>query len=510
MKSAIAAGVQEWNKSSVVKAMETNRERRYEWYRNAWRLYNGDIFIALDTKAKGMGLKPGHRIYRETRLLWKHAKVAANFYRDNVYQGFLTEDGRPSENGMASAVPIEMAGMSKESEQQLRLALGEVWRRTNWQQVKSVRPLYAAIFGECLTEIDDDLQRHTAWAQTIEPEFVKWVVVDAARNVKAYALEYWTTDPDTGDSYKFGKEVTKESFSYFKNDQPFDAYGEGEVVVNPYGFVPAVWDVHQVGKASEPYGIGVYEDTMQPLAELNSLLSQAIDYQRKPFAMPIMLKGRRILQNGREITASPSPQSADFIDIGENGGAEQVPFDIGKTMELLEFMREGILNENPEATAYEKLRDMTTISGRAAAMLLGDISATLNHTRSGEDDNTRKIHQMQIAIMGYRLQSNHYESPDPRDEVFRPFNLDSFKAGALNFVIPARPLIPLTPDDRLDIARQTEQLETNWAREEVGLTSTEAQRIEREKRAAWDVQADAAPAKNDDQFPEDSAYSRTV
>src|SRR5690606_39042936 len=80
----------------------------------------------------------------------------------------------------------------------------------------------------------------------------------------------------------------------------------------------------------------------------------------------------------------------------------QPTFDVGKTLEMIKEIREGILAENPEASFYQQMREMQQVTAPGAERLMGDVKNRVDLARAGYDAGSVKLFQMAITMCGYR------------------------------------------------------------------------------------------------------------
>lgn len=479
----------------------------YTW---RWNLYTGDAFSTLAATSPYLR---DTRIYANTRLLYKHVSAVVTFYQGTVYQGDLSTDGQPLPDGTRGAIPIDPQVKGEEAQQQLMTALSELFSAWNWKQNMTLRPMYGSALGDVLTELVDEPARGLAYPSIVWPGYVKDIDLDYVGNVKAYTLEYMVTEKDdygNTETYKFTKMVDKEAFRYFKRDEPFDYYGDGAVVKNPYGFVPAIWDRHQIRWGVR--GAAATDSTWQALQELNALLSHGKDFQHKAFAAPIVVRGRitspgqTAVQLGTPPTtqqqAAASAENIDFLQGDENAGIEQPVFDIGQTLAMADRIKEGILDENPEASFYAQLRSMSQVTAPGAERLLGDAVSRCRLVRAGYDMNTVKLFQMAIAMNGMRAnlpagRAGGWARPlTARQLVFKPYDLDSYKKGLMDFSISDRPVVLPTESERLALIAQRESLVTRYGLKQAGVDAADIDRIMQDR--GYDLIADMATDARED------------
>lgn len=480
MVMAINAGWEAWSRAGS----ETTHADVVNDYLLRWNLYTGDLFNqAMRTKL----IDIDYRVYANTRLIYKHVASVVDFYASTVYQGDLSTDGKPLPDGSPTAIPIDpqVGGAADDT---LRAAIAELWSAWNWRQHMSQRPMIGAALGDCLTELVDDVNRGIVYPSLVWPGYVKRIELDYVGNVKMYHIEMpiqeIKPDGSNGESYKFGKRVTTRTYEYFKDDKPFDYFGNGPVEQNPYGFVPAVWDRHRIGWSER--GIAAIDSTRQPLLELNSLFSHMVDYQRRVFSSPIIVKGEITQPKQTYVAARTAPSYADgpsiaessvYLRGGPNADLVQASFDVGQTLPILEKIKEGILEENPEASFWHELRQMTTVSAPGAERALGDAVSRCRLARAGYDIGTIKLHQMALAMCGWRAKNSWARPLTVRQQKWLPYDLTSYKAGQMDFTIPDRPVVAPTEEERIQVLKDTEALSTRWALEQRGLDETAIQEI---------------------------------
>lgn len=441
-------------------------------YAERWAIYAGN---AYDNAMLRNLRRISPAIYQNTSLVWKHSKGVVNFYAAHTYQGGLSTDGKRLADGTLGAIPIMPEVDDDEQEANLRRGIGELNKKWNWSQKKSQAPKMAAILGDVLEEIIDDVPSRSVYPQLIWPGYVTHLELDARDNVQAYTLEYDISEERENGSvqqYRFRKEVTPDEFRYYRDDAPWsdpDGHG-GAVQPNPYGFVPAIWSRHESGW--DERGIAATDSTRQALHLINSFLSHGIDHQRKVFFAPVLVKGKvfrpgttsldlsrapRVTNRDGQYTkpASVYAETFDMLAADENASLEAMNFDVGKTLEFIKELKDGVLAEEPEGTFYQELRQMGDVSGVAAERLLGDSVSKAREVRAGHDIQTVKRYQMALSIGGYRANRGDWGARDQMTRfqaAFLPYDLDSYDRGAMDFTIADRPIILPTERDRVELA----------------------------------------------------------
>lgn len=476
------------------------------------------------------------RVYENTMLVYNIARAVVRLYAQHVYMGDLSTNGEPLPDGTRGAIPIDPQTGNAADDKAILTACGELFNIWNWRQHMSLRPKFAAILGDCLTELVDDPERGVVLPRTVWPGYVTDLELDLVGNVKRYAIEY-PVAVDEGDrfgqhvpaeSYVYRKEVDGDAFRYYKDGKPF-AYPDigASEEPNPYGFVPAVWDRHEIVWGDR--GMGAFEPAVQALRAVNSTFSHAIDYQRKQFSAPVGVKGQpgSLRRGGQTIimpgAAADPPitldgrrdsiaQTLNLLPLDDNGGFESVTFDVGKTVDLMAFVRDSLTAEFPEATYGQEILKMTQVTGPGVERALGPVVGLVKQARANHDPQTVKLLQMAVAIMGYRLANGDYPAEviaarPARYAPFRTFDLSSYGQGRLDFGIPDREVIPETLDERIQRLLAIETLSDPWSKEQAGVPKDVIARQDRDRQANMErldaqlskpVDADAATGDNED------------
>lgn len=474
----------------------------YSWWDGTWR---NDAVMAGQRRTQPA-------LYRNTRQVWRQSRAIASLYAQFVYQGALSRDGQPLPDGTRGAIPIDPQVADDE---RLVRAISELFAIWNWSQYMTFLPKMGAILGDYLTELVDDVDRGVVLPSFVWPGYVTDLELDLVGNVKRYAIEHQVTIQQSkafgqdikGESYRFRKEVDGQWFRLYKDDKPHAypelGFPEAEME-NPYGFCPATWDRHEIVPGQ--HGLSAIEATLNQTLELNGILSHALDYQQKQFAAPVGVVGKTArnrnltMPGGISLGANPTADEIDdarrasaenlpLLELNEGGQFVTIDFDIGKTMESLQFMMDSILAENPEARYGQEILKMSQVTGPGMERILGPIVGPVIAARANYDAQTVKRLQMAIAIMGFRLQENDYPPeivgarPD-RYRAFEGYDLTSYGKGDLDFAVAPRPVFPETPEERANRLVIVDSLSSDWAKREAGVPEEEIAAQKREAEAA--------------------------
>jgi hypothetical protein len=461
-------------------------------------------------------------LYRNARQIVKQTSAIVDLYEQLVWQGDLSTDGAPLPDGTRGAIPIDPQTGSETSDEQLLRAFSELFKIWQWRMTMSLIPKTAAIFGDVLVELVDNFPRGVVLPNIVFPGYVPDLdlELDLAGNIKRYAIEYPVNIAQStafgqdvaADSYTFRKEVDGLFFRYYRDDQPFDYSGAGDTLPNPYGFVPACLFRHELVVSSNR-GLGAYEKTVMQAADLNSTLSSATDYQRRQFGAPIGVKGS-VLRPGRTVTMPggltlavgttdadvetarrASAEQMSLLPLSDSGDFVTIQFDVGKTMEMVQFVHESLIAENPEATWASKLFGLTQATGPGMQRILAPIIGKVETVRKNHDPQMVKLLQMATSIMGYRLAAENIPESivtarADRYEAFRPYTLDAWGRGLLDATIPGRDVFPESKAEKAQWLAIAADL-PGWALRELGVDEADIAAQEAEKRAAQEQMAAA-------------------
>jgi hypothetical protein len=208
--------------------------------------------------------------------------------------------------------------------------------------------------------------------------------------------------------------------------------------------------------------------------ELNSLASVLLDHDRKILNAPILVSGTGfnklvIGQTKRAATSEMASPETDqealpFINGPADAKMQTVDLGGGDIMLRIDSLLGEIEKDHPELGMYQQLREMSSVTGPGASRLFGDVQTYVNRATASYDTQSIKLFQMCIAIAGYRIQSGAWGPTLTRQqEVFRPFNLESYAAGDLDFSIAPRPLLTPTAQERMQARSQELSIEMQEA-----------------------------------------------
>lgn len=464
--------------------------RAYRYARD-WDLYSG---VAFSNQYDWAEYKKTYGLYRAIRQIWDHTHQLVEFYVSHIWSGSLASDGLTLPEGVPNAVPL-----SSTIDPTLAAAIGQLWTWWNFQETKDLIVRYTAALGEMLVELTDDPERGKVMLNLVWPAYVKSVVLDEAGNLKEYVIEYVVKDRKTQKTFQYRRKVDGEFFTTYKDGEPFDytkdplpvgtqPYGDyvvgdgdgewqdseadGSKIVNPYGFVPAVWFRHfrTLGVRGEP----AIWATRSELDEANQLFSHLLDKAHVTLEAPIIVSGnvapnalQRAMTNmvgtakrlGSDLLGDDAPIEREGLNVLEGPAGtrvETIELKITDAMLALDRIVAGIERKCPEITLYQELRRMTQVTGPASVQLLGDVNKNVAKLSSGYDRNLIRIHQMAVTICGMRLAEGEGKWADAsiEQQKFAGFNLDSYDAGKLDHTIMPRNVVPTTAEEVYALLQQ--------------------------------------------------------
>lgn len=444
-------------------AQASEHDIRVYRYQRLWDYYQGTAFDDVEAWTR---YRMAFGLYKQIRAIWDHVHALVEFYATHVWSGTLSLHGEPLPDGVPNAIPL-----ADDTPKPLAVAIGQLWSWWNFQEVMTLLVRYTAALGEFLVELDDDPERGKIKLCLCWPGNVTDLELDDAGNVKYYAIEYDAVDEETGEPYRFRREVDKESIRLYRNRSMIhlDQYEPTEEIPNPYDFVPAVWFRHIriMGNHGEP----ALWSTQAELDEVNGLFSHIIDKAHVNLNAPVVISGdispnvfrralddmtntiRRTFVDDDEQNYRDSRDDLNILEGPKGTSVSTVQLNITDAALILDRIIAGIERKTPEVTFYEQLRGMTQITGPAASRLLGDVEHKIRAVSGNYDKSLIKLLQMGISVAAFRVHeglggwSEHTEEQDK----FLPFNLNSYKEGKLNFDIMPRDLVPMTGQERYQL-----------------------------------------------------------
>lgn len=442
-------------------------------FNTLWAYYNGSMFdkSTYSSTAYG-GYRTGaagwsgyiqqHNLYREIRLIYNPTRRIVEFYAQQVYPGVLSEDGSQLPEGVPLAIPF-----SKDTDPALKDAIAQFWQWSNWQSLKSVYVRYGAALGSALVELIDDVERGKITAEIVWPGFVTDLELDAAGNIQSYAYQHRAREDNGAVSqfYTYRKEVDKQVVTVYRDDNIVSQD------INPFGFVPAVWVKHSDNGAL--VGSPAIAGSLGKLDELNNLASHIHDQVHKKIGAPMIFWSDATQGSIKNITDTAKRGATDDFSV-PYADKESIPFlkgpaggrvesltgdlDLSDAALYMEKLLTEIEADHPELSYWQEMRQMSTVTGPAAARLVGDVAGRLIEAQAAYDNACISLFRMAVAMGGFRANQRllGWENAiaNRQQRKFLPFSLNSYELGMLDMAIMPRPLVAATRLEKLQEVQQ--------------------------------------------------------
>jgi len=452
LATSVSSGVAEMRRTWNEPTDDLNQEfeNRSAIYDRLWEYYTNTMWLDLAAWESYMA---EHGLYRHIRPIYNPIFRLDAFYQ-SIYPGLLSTGSTRPPDGMPLAIPL-----ARNTPDEIRAAIGNAWRWSNWQEQKNVYITRAVVTGNSFVRIADDLDGRKVYAESVWPGHVQDLELDSSGNVTSYVIQYDTYAPPSASlppassspsSHRqlvtFTEQVTQERI--------FQQLGDTVLrdEENPYGFVPAIW--WRFNNVGSVYGLPAFFASMGKIDELNHLMSLVHDEVFKTVGSPILLRG---VVNPAGFPVAKRGSTADFsyrhsdreekgiiFAPNENAGIETLKTNVAEALQVADGLRKEIENDFPELTAYVALREMTQTTGPVVDALSADVKNRFAKAAASSDQQMVKLWQMVLAIAGMRVNRGDW---GPRSELdrtrlsFQPFSLASYEAEELDFAIEMRPLV---------------------------------------------------------------------
>lgn len=421
---------------------------RTQQYDVLWAYYQNSVFERVAGSDVWSKYRSDYVLYPFIRSIYNPVGRLVDFYAGAVYPGVLSPDGSALPDGVPLAIPL-----SKDTPDDLREAIAQLWAWSNWQAGSRGMVTYGGALGSVLVEVMDEVDRGKVTFAVRWPGFVPDLILDSSGNVKFYAIEFQAVD-ERGEVYTFRKEVSQETIKYFRNGTPWDRYGEGEVMPNPYGFVPAVWIKHM--DLGGDHGAPAIRSSLGKVDALNDLASRIHHQIARVIESPQLLWTNSPISNALtpDAQASLSEQEKQITLLkGMQGGSTSTlagNLDLAAALPYLKELMSEISADHPELGTFEALRGMSSLTGPAVSRMLGDVQTLVSCAAGNYDNGSIKLFQMGTAISGWRASSGAWGTLSRAQQKFKPFSLDSYQRGLLDLSIDPRPIVPMITTEKYD------------------------------------------------------------
>ena len=413
-------------------------DSRRERYSLLWRYYENDLYDDLAAYKASRGL------YRYIRPIYNPVARLVDFYVSKVWGGGLDPQA------MGGAIPIETANDA------LREAIAQLWQWSNWAARKNLAVRWGACLGDMVIKIVDDREQQKCYLQVMHPRMIKGAQFDWRGNITSAIIEYTDSEPSETQAgvyvdFTYKEVITKERFSTYKNDEPYDYFGYGAEWYNPYGFVPLILGVHK--DVGLDWGLSCFQAGLPTIDELNDQASVFSDRMRKGNNPAWLMAGVSKPRSGdidlsatTATTTDKTQRQTDNLLYGPEGArAQALVSDIGmaESMANVTLLLEETERNFPELALHRLRQQRASVSGVALSILYQDVLDRVVEARGNYDAALVRAQQMAISIGGLR-------------GYFPGFRLESYEAGDEEHRIGERVILTQAQDWRgIEMAIQT-------------------------------------------------------
>lgn len=438
---------------------DLTQDARQELYGHAWAYYRSQMF----SRRNGMDWSTylaQREMYKHTRLIYNPVPQIVDFYVDNIWQP--SEEKAFIEKYESLATPV-----TAKTDEKIVAAIAQIDQWSNWLSDSPKVKRYAAATGNVLIEGVDDMVRQKVYHRAIWPGYVTQIELDETGNVVSYTIEYDVYDPESKSRYRYKKIVTRDRFSYFRDDKPFIPTGKKAAEEpSPYGFCFAVWLRHT--DDGSDYGFPACVD-YDKVDETNSLGSHLHDNIHKAIESPKVIstdgdvlpivgsnKANFTTEGGKKIVRLiPQDPRLNWVVFKTGAGASVL--DLAGSLALAEanpYLKDclaSFTDDYPELQASTIIRENSQLSGAALERMLGPAQNRLNGVSPNYNQQLIKLRQMQLAVAGMRVNGGGWSGSDKQRANFKPFNLNSYVKGDLDFALKKPVLVQSTEAENEDL-----------------------------------------------------------
>lgn len=421
-------------------------DARQTRYAILWAMFENTAYRRIHKWSTG--LKREYGLYKYIRNIYNPANRDGIFWQTYLMGGALdleAGDGKQT----PSALPIIT------DNEPLRKAIAQTWKWSNWNARKDIVSLWGAVLGDVGLRVVDDVDRRKVYIEPVHPSTLADVTFDALGNVKGYIISEQREDPrrKTNEQQSFvtyteiasrdGDDVVYETQL---NGKPHAWVGERATWSEPYGFAPMVFIKHN--DIGSEWGWSELQPVLPKVREVDDQASKISDQIRKLVDAPWLFSGvdkpkKEVKTAGATANSDrPEPGREEIPAIYGPVGATATPLVAQLDLAAALNHVSGILAEL-ERDLPELQHDLWSIgsdpSGKALRVARQRVEDKVQMRRVNYDDGMKRALQMAMTIGGFR-----------KYEGFADFDLTSYQAGNLEFLIGPRAVFRADPIDRLD------------------------------------------------------------
>lgn len=449
-------------------------EYRLFRYQHYTLFYHNKVFTQLE-RYRAQHLRE-RGLYRHTRPLYNPVFRLVELEAAKAYGGALDWDDFSD-----GAIPLSGAN------DQVIEAVRQVFKWSNWGERKSLYARNCSRFGDAIINVETDFFSQKVRLGLLHPGVVREIEAGSTGFVKRAVIEYEKQEQGDDKPWLYTLEIDEDTFATYRDGEPYALHADhfGNLAAswsNPYGFVPLV--TAQSLDFGERWGGTSFHASIEKIEEANDLASILHDQIRKAITAPWFMPGLTSLDRLKEETASAGDEesaeversSVPVILAPKEARAEPLvaPINIADSLKTLERLLEEIEDEMPQLSLNLMRREGGQLTYPGVVTAYDDAISRIQEFRSNVDGGLLRALQMAISIGAYH-----------RFEGFRPFSLDSYRQGALDFQIAERPVIrdSLSRRDRIELHAQTNAPD-EWTWELLGRTQEEITQAKTEKESA--------------------------
>ncbi len=492
---SLRSPTQSLNRTQSVKETQQGLQTRYDFWR---AVYGNEAYGDLSAAHTFGGVWTGYP--KSLRPISLIAKVAVDWWANQVYAGVWTRDGLRSSSGKPNLLPYD-----DETPPDLRLCVQQAF---TWAGASDLLDGYVktgGMLGDTFAEVevhyneDGDPRGNKVYPVLVDPAHVVELELNVRGDVKSYRLAIPRYDPVRRTQYLWGKRVTKTSITTYYDDEEH-SYVEGQpaTVPNRWGFPAAIFVKHQW--AAGLHGAPVMDVVISTVAEYDATLSTVNDYIHR-FARQGALLATKDPKKAQEYLYGTSTRTGGTGGVGDEFAARQqgaaqdrqqinifpVPDDVVLHKLLdnpgleqadphLTRLRIEIEEALPEIVYIRKMQGMDQTTRPGALAMMSQVQNKLDSVVTNYDHGTVKLGQMCAAIGGQLIRDGDWglrSQLTPQQQKFLPFDLTSYAKDELDFDLQPRELLPKTRSELLDEAIKLESVQTPVGLRYVGYSDEE-------------------------------------
>jgi len=420
-----------------------SRQMRYQFF---WALYENSAYRNIHNWSQAMRVQFG--LYRHIRNIYNPAFRLGEFWKAHLMGGALDQNA-----GDGSETPSALPIITENKD--LRPAIANLWRWSNWSIKKDVLGLWGAVLGDTCIKVIDDPTRSKVYLRLVNPATLKTVDMDPFGNIKGYVIEEQRDDPrkSTKDKVIYRETATRFGLSVVYrtelNDKPYAWDGIASEWAEDYGFVPMV--VTQHNNVGLEWGWSELHPALSKFREVDDLSSKLSDQIRKMVDAPWLFSGVEAPTKKKTTTSetptanNPEPGREELPALygptGSDAKALVANLDISAASQYILEILKDIERDYPELDD-SIVRVKADVSGRALGLTREPIEVKVQQRRANYDDAMVRLQQMGVSIGGLRQYPG-----------FESFSLDSYANGQLEHSIGDRPIFSKNRQDDLDFEK---------------------------------------------------------